>query len=239
MNLCIDIGNTSSKVGVFKKNKLVFFQRYGRLPFASLKKLIKEYQCSHAILSSTRKANPDLHKKLRRVIKLLVLDHKTKLPFKNLYHTPKTLGRDRLAGVAGALKLFPKAASLVADLGTCNTYDFITHDKKYIGGNIAPGMIMRLQAMKHFTDKLPVAKPEMHQHLMGLSTMEALQNGAIKGIILEIEGYIRALKSKKGPINVILTGGDSIFFAKHFKKKIFVEPNLVLIGLNHILKNNY
>lgn len=218
---------------------MVFYKRYGRLPFASLKKLIKEYTCTHGIISSTRKTNDLLIKKLKRAIKLTVLDHKTTLPFTNQYHTPETLGRDRLAGIAGALKQFPNEASLVVDLGTCNTYDFVDEHKNYTGGNIAPGMMMRLQAMNHFTDKLPLLEAEHHEHLMGLSTTEAMQNGAIKGIILEIEGYIRALASKKRAINVILTGGDSIFFAKHFKKKIFAEPNLVLIGLNHILIENY
>ncbi len=218
---------------------MVFYRRYGRLPYASLQKLIKEYGCTHGIISSTRKTNETLIKKLKRAVKLLVLNHKTKLPFTNQYHTPETLGRDRIAGVAGALKMFPKEASLVVDLGTCNTYDFIDEDKNYTGGNIAPGMRMRLQAMNHFTDKLPLLEAEDHDHLMGLSTAEAIQNGAIKGIILEIEGYIRALASKKRPINVILTGGDSLFFAKHFKKKIFAEPNLVLVGLNHILIKNY
>lgn len=239
MNLCIDIGNTASKVAVFKKNELIFFKRYGRLPFASLQKLIEEYGCTHAIISSTRNTNHSLLNKLKKIIKLIVLDHNTQLPFKNTYHTPETLGRDRIAGVAGAVNIFPRQACLVADLGTCNTYDFVDEKKNYLGGNIAPGMLMRLEAMHHFTDKLPHLEPLFNNHLMGLSTTEALQNGAIKGIILEIEGYIRRLESKKRPINVILTGGDTLFFAKHFKKKIFAEPNLVLIGLNYILKYNY
>ncbi len=168
----------------------------------------------------------------------MLLDHTLNFPFKINYHTPETLGRDRIAGIAGAWKLFKKENTLVGDLGTCNTYDFITKTGKYIGGNIAPGLNMRLVAMDKFTDKLPYVEPISNDHLMGLSTTEALQNGAVKGIILEIEGYIKHLKSEFGPINVILTGGDSAFFAKHFKKKIFAEPNLVLIGLNQILKNN-
>ncbi len=239
MNLCIDIGNTASKVAVFDKNKMVFYKRFNRLPFSSLQKLIKEYGCKNGIISSTRKKNDSLLKKLRKELHLVDLDHETKLPFKNTYHTPETLGKDRLAAVAGAVKMHPKKACLIADLGTCNTYDYVTADKEYLGGNIAPGMQMRLEAMHDYTDKLPRAEAVLNDNLMGLSTTEALQNGAIKGIILEIEGYIRSSKAKNSLINVILTGGDAIFFAKHFKKRIFVEPNLVLIGLNHILKYNY
>jgi len=140
--------------------------------------------------------------------------------------------------VAGAVKLFPKKSCLVADLGTCITYDFIDKSKKYLGGNIAPGMMMRLQAMDYFTDKLPMVKPVLNTELLGLSTTEALQNGAIQGIILEIRGYEKTLSKKFGLINVILTGGDASFFAKHFKKRIFAEPNLVLTGLNEILAKN-
>lgn len=238
MNLCIDIGNTSSKVAIFHKNEIVYYRRFQRLAILSLQKLHKEYAISKSIISSTRKLDPKWVTRLKRISSLTVLDHKTKVPFKNLYATPKTLGKDRIAGIAGALKQFPKQNVLVADLGTCNTYDFIDGKKRYHGGNIAPGLLMRLSAMHDYTDKLPLEKPFFNDHLMGLSTSQALQNGAVWGIILEIEGCIRALRKEYGTINVILTGGDAPFFAKHFKKKIFAEPYLILNGLNEILKLN-
>ena len=238
MNLCLDIGNSSSKLAVFKRKKLVFNKRYKRLPWKSILAIIKTYDVSHTIISSTRHLNKELIQKLKRKSKVIVLDHTLNFSFKIKYQTPETLGRDRIAGIAGAWANFRKQNSLLADLGTCNTYDFISAQGIYLGGNIAPGLNMRLKAMDTFTDKLPYAAPENHDHLLGMTTTEALQNGAVKGIILEIEGYIRNLKREFGTINVILTGGDSAFFAKHFKKRIFAEPNIVLQGLNDILNRN-
>lgn len=238
VHLCIDIGNTYSKLAVFKNNKMVFYKSYKRLAMDSINKIILEFAPQRAIVSSTRKKNPRLISFLKKKISTLFLDHKTKLPFKNLYNTPATLGRDRIAAIAGAIKIAPKQNNLVADLGTCITYDFVTSKKAYLGGNIAPGMHMRLDAMNDYTDKLPRVNPRFNNNPLGQSTESALQNGAIWGIIFELKSLIHELKTKYGPINVILTGGDASFFAEHLKKKIFAEPKLVLIGLNEILKHN-
>ena len=238
LNLSIDIGNSSSKVAVFSRNKMVYYRRFQRLAINSLDKIIEEYQITKTIISSTRNLDKNWIQRLKKKTYLVLLNHTTKVTFINLYQTPQTLGRDRIAGIAGALKIYPSQNVLIADLGTCNTYDFIDSKKRYYGGNIAPGLQMRLIAMHNYTDKLPLVKSIYNKTLMGLSTQEAMQNGAIWGIILEIEGYIKALAKEYGTINVILTGGDAPFFANHFKKKIFAEPYLVLIGLNQILKLN-
>ncbi len=238
LNLCIDIGNSSSKIAIYKKDNLLFYKRFLRLPIKSVLDLIENFEIEYSIISSTRNTNNALIKVLKKKSKLIVLSHQTKVPFKNNYLSPETLGRDRIAVMAAASKIFPKKNTFVADLGTCNTYDFITSSKRYIGGNIAPGLMMRIKSMHKFTDKLPMVTAQLHDQLMGLDTTQALQNGAVKGIILEIEGYIRDLRKEYGPINVILTGGEAGFFAKHFKKRIFAEPNLVLLGLNKILQFN-
>ncbi len=238
MNLCIDIGNSSAKVTVFDRDKMTFYRRYKKLSIVSLNKIISDFHIKRTIISSTRQLQNKWTQNLKKKTPLLILDHETKVPFKNLYHTPQTLGRDRIAGIVGAIKLFPKKNNLVLDLGTCNTYDFVDAKNRYHGGNIAPGMQMRFQAMRDYTDKLPLVIANLNKKILGLSTQEAMQNGAIWGIILEIEGYIKVLKKEYGPINVILTGGDAPFFANHFKKKIFAEPYLIPIGLNQILKLN-
>ncbi len=85
---------------------------------------------------------------------------KLRVPFKNLYETPKTLGVDRIALAAAAIEQYPKKNVLVIDAGTCITFDFINSEKEYLGGAISPGITMRYKALHNFTSKLPLLETE-------------------------------------------------------------------------------
>ena len=92
------------------------------------------------------------------------LNHLTPIPIRNLYSTPETLGTDRLASVTGAFYEAMKHNNdeptdvLVIDMGTAITYDIIDAAGNYLGGNISPGVAMRLKALHHFTEKLPLVE---------------------------------------------------------------------------------
>lgn len=237
-NLIIDIGNSSIKIAVFKKAKLVFFQRVQKLYVKEIKELNQKFGFSNVILSSVRKSLPRFIQHLKRNYHLLLLNHKTKVPIKVAYKTPQTLGLDRLAAAVGGAASFKKENVLIIDLGTCIKYDFVNAKGNYLGGNIAPGLEMRLKSMHHYTSKLPKVKRKWNKNMLGVSTKTALQNGAIWGIKCEIENFIKTLTKKKGKIKVILAGGDSEYFGEIIESRIFVFPNLVLRGLNEILLYN-
>ena len=116
--------------------------------------------------------------------------------------------------------------------------EVLRKDGIYLGGNIAPGLQMRLKAMHAFTERLPEVMLTDEITAIGYSTESAMQNGAQWGAILEAEGFVDQMAAKLGAVNVILTGGDADFFAKKMKRKIFVHHNLVLSGLNKILSYN-
>jgi type III pantothenate kinase len=141
-----------------------------------------------------------------------VLNEKSKLPFINLYKTPETLGRDRIAAVAAASVKFPKMPVLIFDIGTCMTIDFINESNEYMGGNISPGVNMRLKAMNLLTDKLPLSSKEYLTDFLGDSTLSALANGAVEGLCKEIDGYIVNFKLNYPKLKVVFCGGDAIFF---------------------------
>jgi len=168
----------------------------------------------------------------------LVLTHETPLPIENKYHTPETLGKDRLAAVVGAAFLMPNFDVLVVDAGTAITFDFIDAKKNYLGGNIDAGLELRLKALHTFTKKLPLVKPVKEVPLLASDTEMALAAGVLNGIIFEIDSYIDTLKIEYPRLSTFLTGGSSIFFEKKLKNSIFAEKNLVLIGLNYILQYN-
>ena len=232
-NLCIDIGNTRIKSAVFNKDKLVE-KFYLENVFEDI---IEKYDIDNCIISSVRKKIPDnIYRIKNKVKRFIVLCHKTKLPITINYKTPETLGRDRIAAAIGAKKIFPEDNCIVIDAGTCITYDFIDKDNVFQGGNIAPGILMRMKAMNSFTNNLPLEKIEYNDDPLGKSTKEALQNGALRGTFWEISSFIQLIIDKFGDSKVIFTGGDLKYFVNHFKTPIFANPNLVFIGLNEIIK---
>ena len=232
MNLCIDIGNTRIKIGIFDCGRMIHNDAFLTMNQTEVKKLIKKYKITMAVSSSTRKSVSAFEKRVKSFVSLLRLNHKTPVPIKNLYQTPKTLGKDRLAVAIGCTKVYPNKNCLIIDAGTCITYDIVTADKRYLGGNISPGLRMRAKAMDTMTSTLPFVEPVYNRDYIGKSTVTAMQNGIVYGTLLEIESLIAMIKHDIGDINVIITGGDAPFFADLLKTKIFVHSFLVLEGLD-------
>ncbi len=239
MNLTIDIGNTRIKLGLFEQGQLVKQEVWENWGMEELIALATNHRVQNVILSNVGKQVPEeVENFLRRSFFYLELTAQTPLPFQNTYKTPETLGKDRLAAVAGALDMFPEQHCMVIDAGTCITCDVMRADGVFLGGNISPGLTMRLQAMHTFTAKLPLVKVGETDSLLGYNTESAMRNGAQWGAALEIEGFIAWISEKMQKINVILTGGDAEYLVKSLKSQIFVNPNLVLQGLNKILSYN-
>ena len=92
--------------------------------------------------------------------------------------------------------------------------------------------------MHAFTAGLPLVKRKKLGSHVGKNTESSLLTGGQFGAVLEMEGFIKLYKEKFGPQSVILTGGDAEYFANKLKTKIFVNSNLVLVGLNQILEYN-
>ena len=239
MNLCIDRGNSSTKVGIFNRNDLIETFQFEKLTQSEIDDLFRKFEISTCILSSVVSENKEVISLISsKSAYFLQLDQHTSLPIINLYDTPETLGKDRIAAVVAANFLQPDTDILVIDAGTAITYDFINSQKEYLGGNIAPGLNMRLQAMHQFTDKLPLVEAEAESPFLGTNTKSAILAGAFQGIIFEMNGYISSLKIKYPQLSIFLTGGSTFYFANKLKNTIFAEKNLVLIGLNRILEYN-
>jgi len=239
MNLCIDQGNSSTKVGVFNQTELVETFVFEKIEKADVLALIDRFSIDRCIISSVTSNNEVFIDLLEtHFVDFIELSHKTAIPIENRYATPETLGKDRLAVVIGASFLKQNTDILVVDAGTAITYDFIDAQNIYHGGNIAPGLNLRLRALHEFTHKLPLVEIKGESPLLGNSTDSAILSGAIYGIVFEIDGYINILKIKYPQLSVFLTGGSTFYFDTKLKNAIFAERNLVLIGLNRILQYN-
>lgn len=244
MNLCVDQGNSSLKLGLFKDDVLISSQVYYSVDEAIISNWLTDHPIKNVIVSSVANPNQEIGVLFRDAdVHFVELTHLTPLPFVNGYATPETLGKDRLAAVAGASWLMPSADILVIDAGTAITYDFIDANGYYHGGNIAPGIELRTKSLHHFTSRLPYVEPK-HELLMkeipllGNDTGSAILSGVLYGAVFEIDGYIDRLLLKYPKLSVFLTGGSSIYFVNKLKSRTFADSNLVLIGLNRILRYN-
>ncbi len=238
MDLAIDIGNTRMKLGLFKGKELLVHDNLKASDLEGLKEFVKGKSIENAILSSTATVPKKLENYLNEKYKYIRLETKTAVPMGSIYATPETLGKDRVAGVMGASVLFPGHGCLVIDAGTCITYDLINAKTVYLGGNIAPGISMRLKAMDEFTSALPLVSKQHPETDRGYSTETAIRAGAVWGAAQESLGFIQRFDKQTEDLKVILTGGDAELLDDLIDWGTVVEPHLVLIGLIKILEHN-
>lgn len=241
LKLILDVGNTQLKVFLFENNtinnSIIFQSEHQASEF--IKTLDISHKNTYCIISRVRSISEELNECLRMNTKRIEFSYTLNLPFKITYHTPETLGNDRIAGVAGASVLFPDENVLVIDAGTAITYDILEKGDIYPGGNISPGLSTRFKSLNTFTEKLPLININKDKtELFGKTTTDAIICGIQNGILHEVSGVIADFEQNYQDLKVVFTGGDCFFFEKLLKKRIFVSPNLIGIGLNKILELN-
>ena len=235
--LCLDFGNTRRKAAVFQDGNII---RHINLEndLADIQWLLQEYKPATSILSSVVNHLDEIEALLKTNTRFHLLSHQSKLPFTTPVNKPDTIGTDRLALAAAAVHLHPKKNNLVIGLGTCITYNFINNKHEFIGGAISPGMEMRFKSLNTFTAKLPLIAKDWSFPLVGYNTKTNILSGVILGMTKEVDGMIDLYAEKYGNLNVLLTGGDSAYFAYHLKNKIFADLNLIFKGLYAISELN-
>jgi|TARA_B110000114_G_scaffold183316_1_gene224344 type III pantothenate kinase len=240
MNLIIDIGNTATKLAVFQLDKIIKVQTVATkgMVFEVEKLLEKFSEIRQGLLSTVRTMDNSEVETLQKLLPIKILEASFKLPFENRYDTPLTLGVDRLALMAAAVKQCPNKNVLVIDAGSCITYDFMDADQNYLGGAISPGLEMRYKSLEAFTSNLPLLPKSIPNQRIGSSTEASIHSGVVHGVLQEIEGTIKVYQNKYPDLTVILTGGDADFLCKQFKISIFADSNFLLEGLNFLLEFN-
>lgn len=245
MNLVIDIGNTYTKVAVFKQDELLFNAQYQQVDEGIIGDLLKHHPVSRAIISTVKNKSEEAWQQfLAQSTPLVYFNAAMNRLIKNHYLTPQTLGADRLAAVTGAHYLYPGNDNLVISGGTCITYDWVDAGGNYFGGSISPGLNMRYRALNNYTAGLPlVDADESFTAFFGNNTTSSILSGVQNGIKYELTGFIESYRANQKNLNIVLSGGDSIFFDTLLKNSIFapcikIEPYLVLKGLNAAIHNN-
>ena len=239
MNLIIDIGNNSAKYFLFNGEQLVLHTRKENTSFGIIDEWSCLYDIDKVIVSSVIAEQPALTDELSKLrYPVARFSNNFQLPLEIKYRTPHTLGSDRLAAAVGAWNEAPGRNIIVIDAGSAITVDFIDKDGNYLGGNIAPGIKMRLRALHEYTALLPMVEKEGDTPTIGYDTETAIRSGVINGVCNEIDGYINEFKQKYSDVLVFLTGGDEKTLKNRVKNCIFADKYLVAKGLNRIL-NDY
>ncbi len=236
--LIVDLGNTRAKMAVFIGNKLqdlMHFDIYA--PELILESFSESGPFSACIISSVSTPTAPL-RALMTDIPVVEFNPETPVPIQNQYHSPSTLGADRLAAAVAAHGLYPDNDILIIDAGTAITYEFINKEGVYLGGGITAGVSMRLKSLNTFTSRLPLVEAQFPDFLIGRNSEESILSGVMNGIRAEMDGIIQEYKQLYPELIILFTGGDMIYFEKKLKNNIFANPNLVLTGLNLILEYN-
>ena len=237
--LCFDFGNTRFKCGVFINGQLEEVLSLTDCNDETIEGLLKKYKPEKTILSSVINHNSSIEKIMTATSSFHKLSSQSVLPFTTPVAKPETIGADRLALAAGAVHFYKGKNNLVIGLGSCITYNFINKYNSFLGGSISPGMEMRFKSLNTFTAKLPLIKADWNFPIIGYDTRTNILSGVLMGMAVEIDGIINNYKEKYSNFNVLLTGGDTLYFAHHLKNKIFADPDLIFKGLYAISETNY
>ena len=229
--LCFDFGNTRKKCAVFVDGNFTEELVLEDDGPETIGQLITTWRPDRSILSSVIEHDPAMEQLLMKSTHFHRLGHLSKLPVTTPVGKPETIGADRLALVVAAVTLFPGKNNLVIGLGSAVTYNYINKYGEFIGGAISPGMEMRFKSLNAFTAKLPLVKADWNFPLAGYDTRTNILSGVILGMAKEIDGMISAYEEKYANFNVLLSGGDAVYFTRHLKKKIFADPGLIYKGL--------
>ena len=246
MILAIDIGNTTTSFGVFDNGKLKAQFSIATQPWRTpdevtlqLKALAKTRRVHLVraqqilICSVVPRMSSLLIEALRSLdaVSIRLVGQDVKVPLKNRYTYPEQVGQDRLVGAYAALQTYRKDC-IIADFGTAITIDVATKKGEYLGGIIAPGLEISLDALASRTALLPKVELREPPELLGRDTANSIRSGLLHGCVALADGLITQLKRRYAPQAVVVaTGGTSPLIAKHARTIDHLKPSLVLDGL--------
>ncbi len=244
--IVLDIGNTDTVCGIFRGKKI---SREFRIPTKQLVSGSRVRQWLRKHLGNRKKIRgmilcsvvPRKNRLFRQAaeglgLPLYIVGKTVRCPIPNRYRLPRQVGQDRLVNAYAALKQYG-APVIVVDFGTAITVDLVSKKGEYLGGVIAPGMGISLEALKEKTALLPRVKLRPPRTLLGRDTKGSMLSGAFYGFASLCDGLVVNLRKKYGGgIQAVATGGHSNFISSYCKKINYVNPHLTLQGLRLIFE---
>ncbi|MEW6624137.1 MAG: type III pantothenate kinase [Bacillota bacterium] len=253
MLLAVDVGNTNIMMGVFQDKDLTDTWRVSTDPSKTadelgvLFKQLFEYKgisfsdiSAVAISSVVPPIMQALDQMCREYIGVapFVVGHGSRIDLAIEFDNPKEIGADRIVNAVGAIDKYGSPA-VVVDFGTATTFDAISDEGHYLGGAIAPGVGISLEALFQKAAKLPRIEMVKPEGVIGKSTVTCMQSGIVFGFVGQVDGIVQRIKRELGPNTVtVATGGLAPFIAGYCETIDHIDPYLTLNGLQIIYRKN-
>jgi type III pantothenate kinase len=253
MLLAVDVGNTNVTLALFDGERLVADWRVTSHRERTADELAVELRqlfdlrglelslVDGVVISSVvPTVNPALVEASRRYLKCepVMVGPGVKTSVRIRYDSPKDVGADRIANALAAYTKYGGPV-VVIDFGTAVTYDAINADGDYLGGAIAPGVEISLDALVSHTAMLRRVEPVAPDSVIGRNTVSSIQSGLVWGFVAQVEGMVeRMVAELGGKAKVVATGGQAALVADLTNVIETTDPLLTVEGLRLIYLQN-
>jgi type III pantothenate kinase len=249
MLLAVDVGNTNTVLGVFEDGEMVESWRIRTHPTATADELTLMYRgLLHgvnvdglAVCSTVPAALREIRRMASRAfagIPTVVVEPGTRTGVPVLIDNPKEAGADRIMNTLAAHHLYGGPA-IVVDFGTSTNVDVVSARGEFLGGALAPGIEVALDALASRAAQLRKVELVPPRSVIGKGTVEALQSGMIYGVAGQVDGLVRRIIAELGQeAAVIATGGLASLVLAESETLKHYEPHLTLIGLRLVFEKN-
>ena len=248
--LTLDIGNTNVKAGLFEDN--IISQTGKFAADDSLQNNLSSFKFDSCAISSVV---PSVTLQIKSILEKdfginpFIITNKSVFSISNKYKTPETLGIDRICCAEGAIKFLSKSNNfsendfiMTVDFGTATTINIVEYPSVFLGGAIAPGIKLMIDALNRDTAQLPRIDIKDYEDVIGTSTNTSIASGvvnSVRGMVEQLIDYLQDVKSANN-IYIFITGGNAQSIKPFFNFNYFYEPDLILHGINSIyLLNNF
>lgn len=251
MLLCIDVGNTNIVLGLFEESDLIESFRIATDSRTTADELALKFQ---GLLEDTSEINgialcstvPAVLREMRTMLQKyfadiphVVVEPGTKTGVPVLTDNPKEVGADRIVNTLAAFSIYGGPA-IVVDFGTSTNLDVISSKGEFLGGALAPGVEISIEALAARAAQLRKVELVKPKNVIGKNTVEALQSGAIYGFAGQVDGLVDRIIAELGePVKaVIATGGLASVVVSESQTITHHDPDLTLHGLRMVFERN-
>lgn len=252
MILTVDVGNSNICIGLYDEKTPVFTSRINADPqkteteYALIlhnlfhMKGVSSKDIEGAIISSVV---PPLTRILRDAVKILadvritVVGPGVKTGVNLRIDDPSSCGADVVCGVVGTAEKYPLPA-IVVDFGTATKMLVVDKNKNFVGGMIAPGVEVSLEALSESAALLPNIGIRKNIKAIGTNTVDCMMSGSIIGTAAMVDGMIERFKESMGDFTVVASGALAKAILPHCKANIIYDENLLFDGMMAIYNKN-
>ena len=254
MILTVDIGNTNIKIGAWDNDELVFVSRLQTNVLktqdeyaVNLLELFRLNDCNSTLFDGAIIASvvPPLSLPFKNAVRTVIQSKRVYLVSPGLrtglnikIDNPATLGADLVCSAVAAIDQYPLPCIMIS-MGTATTMFAIDADGVFLGGSVAPGLDISLEALARRTAQLPHISLDEPGNVIGTNTIDSMRSGAIYGTAAMLDGMVTRMKELLGgEATVVASGGMAQFVTQYCSQDILLNDDLVLQGLKLIYHKN-